>query len=72
MSKSEYRKLIEQARIDMTAAMARIVVPPNATSEQFNDAQKLRDAAEQNYVNASLAAQRAVGIKTPVALGRTQ
>jgi hypothetical protein len=72
MTKSEYRKLIAQAATDLTAAMSRIVVPPNATAKQFNDAQKLRDAAEQNYVNASLAAQRAFRIKTPVALGRTE
>jgi hypothetical protein len=72
MNHSELTAKLKQIGADYSADLARIAASANATPQQFNQAQKLRDAAEQKYVDASIAAQCAVGIKTPVALGRTE
>ena len=67
MNRAEYQSRLEQIGLDLQADNARI----DATNLTHEERRKLHCAAEQKYVDASIALQRAMGIKTPVAMGRT-
>lgn len=76
MNRSEFNGRIENIGADYRRDMALIdqmQFPANVTEQQrFARLEELRNAAEQKYVDASLALQREFGIETPVAFGRTE